>query len=124
MISTTSDIATFLNALFDGEVVSDEALDEMTTLGPEGFGLGIFTYTSSDGTLMSGTAGFITGYTAGMVSTRSPTTPSSYSPTTSRCSARTSAADHRGVVARQRSVGDHGRLARIMPGTEHHVRFS
>ena len=67
MISTTSDIATFLNALFDGEVVSDEALDEMTTLGPEGYGLGIFTYTPSDGTLMWGTAGFIIGYTAGMV---------------------------------------------------------
>jgi hypothetical protein len=70
MISTTSDLATFLNALFDGDVISDEALDEMTTLGPEGYGLGIYTYTPSDGTLMWGNAGIgapIIGYTAGMV---------------------------------------------------------
>ena len=119
MISTTSDIATFLNALFDGEVVSDEALDEMTTLGPEGFGLGIFTYTPSDGTLMWGTARVphrLHRWHGARPAHRRHPRRTHQQRTSARPGHRRP--DHRGVVARQRSVGDHGWLARMMPGTE------
>jgi len=41
LVSTTADLAVFLTALFEGELVSDELLAEMLDTGPEGYGLGI-----------------------------------------------------------------------------------
>jgi D-alanyl-D-alanine carboxypeptidase len=41
LVSTTADLAMFLTALFEGELVSDELLAEMLDTGPEGYGLGI-----------------------------------------------------------------------------------
>ena len=41
LVSTTADLATFLTALYEGELVSDELLVEMLSTGPEGYGLGI-----------------------------------------------------------------------------------
>jgi D-alanyl-D-alanine carboxypeptidase len=41
LVSTPGELATFLAALFDGELVSATALSEMTTVGPDGYGLGL-----------------------------------------------------------------------------------
>jgi D-alanyl-D-alanine carboxypeptidase len=41
LISTTGDLATFLNALFAGDLVSTEALREMTAINRSGHGLGL-----------------------------------------------------------------------------------
>jgi D-alanyl-D-alanine carboxypeptidase len=41
LISTTGDLATFLNALFAGDLVSTEALTQMTTVTASGHGLGL-----------------------------------------------------------------------------------
>lgn len=50
--STTGELATFLGGLFDGELVSAESLAEITTLSPEGYGLGIGGFVAPDGTQM------------------------------------------------------------------------
>ena len=66
LISTVGELATFLAELFAGTLISDEALTEMTTTGPEGYGLGLFV--ASFGPELSGYGhnGSIFGYTAVM----------------------------------------------------------
>lgn len=41
LVSTPSDLATFLAGLFGGRLIPDELLAEMLDVGPEGYGLGI-----------------------------------------------------------------------------------
>ncbi len=50
--STTGELATFLGGLFGGELVSAESLAEITTLSPEGYGLGVGGFVAPDGTQM------------------------------------------------------------------------
>lgn len=42
LISTTENLAAFLDALFDGGLVSGDALAQMTATGADGYGLGLF----------------------------------------------------------------------------------
>jgi D-alanyl-D-alanine carboxypeptidase len=67
LISTADEIADFMAALFGGGLVSQESLAEMTTLGPEGYGLGLGGFVLPDGTQMYGHEGGIFGYTAGAI---------------------------------------------------------
>jgi hypothetical protein len=70
LVSTTADLATFLAALFEGELISDGLLAEMLDSGPEGYGLGI----ASTGLWLGGVgsdsfyghSGRITGYVSVM----------------------------------------------------------
>jgi D-alanyl-D-alanine carboxypeptidase len=50
--STTGELATFLDALFGGELVSADSIAEMTTLSPQGYGLGVSGFVAPDGTQM------------------------------------------------------------------------
>jgi D-alanyl-D-alanine carboxypeptidase len=67
LISTADEIAEFLAALFGGELVSQDSLAEMSSLGPEGYGLGIGGLVLPDGTQVYGHEGGIFGYTAGAI---------------------------------------------------------
>ena len=42
LVSTTTELAAFLTALFAGDLISDESLAAMTDGGPYGYGLGLF----------------------------------------------------------------------------------
>ena len=42
LISTTADLARFLTGLFAGELISEDALHQMTDVADEGYGLGLF----------------------------------------------------------------------------------
>ena len=43
LVSTPEDLAKFLTALYDGQLISEAALEQMLDVGPEGYGLGIGT---------------------------------------------------------------------------------
>jgi D-alanyl-D-alanine carboxypeptidase len=62
VVSTTSELRTFLDALFDGELISHDALTEMTDADPDGYGLGIGTLDLASGTRLYGHSGEIFGY--------------------------------------------------------------
>jgi D-alanyl-D-alanine carboxypeptidase len=62
LISSTGDLATFLTALFAGDLISPEALDEMTTIGESGNGLGLFPVELDSGRWGLGHNGFMGGY--------------------------------------------------------------
>lgn len=67
LISTTGELAAFLGGLFGGDLISDGALDEMTAIGPGGFGLGLNPYDPPSGGRMYGHIGVTFGYTSAMV---------------------------------------------------------
>ena len=62
----TPELATFLAELFAGTLISDEGLTEMTTTGPEGYGLGLFATSFGPDLSGYGHNGSIFGYTAMM----------------------------------------------------------
>jgi D-alanyl-D-alanine carboxypeptidase len=62
LISTTGDLATFLTALFAGDLISTDALDEMTTIADSGNGLGLFPVELDSGRWGLGHNGFMGGY--------------------------------------------------------------
>jgi D-alanyl-D-alanine carboxypeptidase len=62
LISTTGDIATFLTALFAGDLTSANALGEMTTIGDSGNGLGLFPVVLDSGRSGLGHNGWTGGY--------------------------------------------------------------
>ena len=66
LISTVGDLAQFLTSLFAGQLISDRALDEMTTTGSEGYGLGLFAVNFGPAQSGYGHDGMIFGYTASM----------------------------------------------------------
>lgn len=67
LISTSGELAAFLAGLFGGDLISDGAVDEMTAIGPGGFGLGLNPYDPPSGGRMYGHIGVTLGYTAAMV---------------------------------------------------------
>ena len=66
LISTVGELATFLTALFAGDLISEESLTEMTTTGPDGYGLGLFVAGFDPDQSGYGHNGAIFGYTATM----------------------------------------------------------
>ena len=64
LTSTTGELATFLEALFAGNLVSPDALDEMTEAGPDGYGLGLGVLDHPSGTRFYGHDGGIPGFTS------------------------------------------------------------
>ena len=66
LVSTVGELATFLAELFAGTLISDEGLTEMTTTGPEGYGLGLFATSFGPDLSGYGHNGSIFGYTAMM----------------------------------------------------------
>lgn len=66
LVSTVGELATFLAELFAGTLMSDEGLTEMTTTGPEGYGLGLFATSFGPDLSGYGHNGAIFGYTAMM----------------------------------------------------------
>jgi len=66
LVSTTDDLAAFLQALFGGALVSSESLAQMTNTGSDGYGLGIFTASVRVGGSGYGHNGGIPGYTSTM----------------------------------------------------------
>ena len=64
LTSTTGELATFLEALFAGNLVSPDALDEMTEAGPDGYGLGLGVLDHPSGTRFYGHDGGIFGFTS------------------------------------------------------------
>jgi D-alanyl-D-alanine carboxypeptidase len=80
--STTGELATLLGGLFGGELVSADSLAEMTTLSPEGYGLGIGGFAAPDGTQLY----YVGGGGAGPSTTTSRTdgydSTAAYAPTT------------------------------------------
>lgn len=56
IVSTPNDLATFIQALFDGKIVSKESLDQMKTMR-DGEGLGIVTFTFAGRTFYGHTGG-------------------------------------------------------------------
>lgn len=64
VVSTTGDLATFMEALLGGELMSDALLTEMKDVGPEGFGLGLMQLSLDDGGEAFGHGGLIPGYTS------------------------------------------------------------
>jgi D-alanyl-D-alanine carboxypeptidase len=64
LTSTTSELATFFDALFTGKLVSPAALAEMTGAGPDGYGLGLGVLDHQSGTRFYGHGGAIPGYTS------------------------------------------------------------
>ena len=66
LISTVDDLSLFLEALFDGRLVSDESLAAMTDVGDVGYGLGILQANFSFSQSGFGHSGSIFGYTSTM----------------------------------------------------------
>jgi D-alanyl-D-alanine carboxypeptidase len=66
LTSTTGELATFLDALFAGQLISQDALDEMTTIGPENYGLGLERFDLPPTQHFYGHGGTINGYTSVM----------------------------------------------------------
>ncbi len=66
LVSTTQDLATFAEALFDGRLLSPEQLDEMTTTGKGDNGLGIFIIDLSPTQQVFSHSGAIPGYSSTM----------------------------------------------------------
>ena len=66
LTSTTGELATFLDALFAGELISQDSLDEMTATGPERYGLGLEAFDMPSGERFYGHGGAIDGYTSVM----------------------------------------------------------
>jgi D-alanyl-D-alanine carboxypeptidase len=66
LVSTVGDLADFLAALFAGEVISERSLDEMTTIGPEGYGLGLASIDLGPDSTAYGHGGRIFGGSAAM----------------------------------------------------------
>jgi D-alanyl-D-alanine carboxypeptidase len=62
LVSTTSELRTFLDALFGGELISESALNEMTTTEPDGYGLGLGSLDLPSGQRLYGHDGDIFGY--------------------------------------------------------------
>jgi D-alanyl-D-alanine carboxypeptidase len=62
VMSTTGDLAAFLTALFAGDLISTEALGQMTTIGDSGNGLGVFPVTLDSGRWGLGHNGWGGGY--------------------------------------------------------------
>ena len=56
----------FLAALFAGELISQDSLDEMTSTGPKGYGFGLEAYQFPSGARFYGRLGGIDGYTSAM----------------------------------------------------------
>ena len=80
VMSTSGDLAAFLTALFAGDLISTEALGEMTTIGDSGNGLGVFPVTPGAGDSATTAGAAATGRR--WPSTRSTATSSPCSPTT------------------------------------------
>jgi D-alanyl-D-alanine carboxypeptidase len=66
LVTTTSDVLAFLDALVAGDLVSVASFEVMSTIGPEGFGLGLVELPVDDGELGIGHDGSIPGYTSSM----------------------------------------------------------
>ena len=66
LVSSTDDLATFLEALLTGGLVSDEALKAMTDTAGTGYGLGLFQVSFGPGSDAFGHSGGIPGYTSTM----------------------------------------------------------
>ena len=64
LVSTVGDLATFLDALVAGALISQASLAEMTTTGPDGNGLGLFDIGLGPSQSGYGHGGEIFGYTA------------------------------------------------------------
>jgi D-alanyl-D-alanine carboxypeptidase len=64
LTSTSSELATFFDALFAGTLISPDALDAMTEAGPDGYGLGLGVLDHPSGTRFYGHNGGIAGYTS------------------------------------------------------------
>ena len=62
IVSTASELRTFLEALLGGELMSADALAAMTTTDPDGYGLGIGLLELESGTRLLGHEGGIPGY--------------------------------------------------------------
>ena len=66
LVSTAGELRSFLDGLFGGTLISDEALDEMTDGGTDGYGLGLVVIDLASGTRLYGHDGAIPGYNSGM----------------------------------------------------------
>lgn len=66
LVSTTGDLAAFLDALFAGELLSDGRLAEMTATDPDGYGLGLFAVSFGPQQPAFGHNGAIVGFTSVM----------------------------------------------------------
>ena len=66
LISSTADLATFLSALFDGRLISADALAQMTATEPDGYGLGLFAVSLNPGSPGYGHNGAIPGFSSTM----------------------------------------------------------
>lgn len=66
LVSTTADLATFLDALRTAELVSPASLDAMTDTSTTGYGLGVFQVSFGPGQIGFGHNGGIPGYTSTM----------------------------------------------------------
>jgi D-alanyl-D-alanine carboxypeptidase len=66
LVSTVGELATFLHALFAGELITARSLTEMTATGADGYGLGLFIASFDRGRTGYGHNGGIFGYTATM----------------------------------------------------------
>jgi D-alanyl-D-alanine carboxypeptidase len=66
LVSSTDDLATFLEGLVDGTLLSEASLAEMTDTADDGYGLGMFEAAFGPGELGFGHSGGIPGYTATM----------------------------------------------------------
>jgi D-alanyl-D-alanine carboxypeptidase len=62
LTSTTGELAIFFDAVFAGQLISPDALDEMTEAGPDGYGLGLGILDHPSGTRFYGHDGGIPGY--------------------------------------------------------------
>ena len=62
IVSNAPDLHTFMTALFTGNLISEEALIEMTDTGPEDYGLGLLSNSLTPG--IYGHDGGIPGYTS------------------------------------------------------------
>ena len=66
LVSTAGELHSFLDGLFGGTLLSEEALDEMTDGGTDGYGLGLVVIDLESGTRLYGHDGAIPGYNSGM----------------------------------------------------------
>lgn len=66
LISSTGDLATFLDALFGGDLVSADSLAQMTDTGIEGYGLGLLRARIGDDPEAYGHNGLIPGFSSTM----------------------------------------------------------
>ena len=66
LVSTSIDLATFLEALFEGGLVSDLSLQQMTDTGRRPYGLGLFVASLGSGSIAFGHNGLIPGFSSTM----------------------------------------------------------